>query len=75
MGGDDFSEYSLPDYSIPAVYFHFGAVEPAKIAEYKTGREKNCQPCIRASSRSSLSRRFEQALSEWVTAVLELMKK
>ena len=37
MGGDDFSEYSLPDYSIPAVYFHFGAVEPAKIAEYKQG--------------------------------------
>ena len=27
MGGDDFSEYSLPDHSIPAVYFHFGAVE------------------------------------------------
>src|SRR5262252_8615144 len=40
MGGDDFSEYSLPDHSIPAVYFHFGAVEPAKIAEYKrTGKE------------------------------------
>jgi hippurate hydrolase len=33
MGGDDFSEYSLPDHSIPAVYFHFGAVDPAKIAE------------------------------------------
>ena len=40
MGGDDFSEYSLPDYSIPAVYFHFGAVEPAKIAEFKeAGKE------------------------------------
>ena len=37
MGGDDFSEYSLPDHSIPAVYFHFGAVEPAKIAEHKQG--------------------------------------
>src|SRR6184192_4650282 len=35
MGGEDFSEYSLPDHSIPAVNFHFGAVEPAKIAEYR----------------------------------------
>ncbi|HEU4771937.1 MAG TPA: amidohydrolase, partial [Candidatus Udaeobacter sp.] len=35
MGGEDFSEYSLPDYSIPAVNFHFGAVDPAKIAKYK----------------------------------------
>src|SRR6184192_4209005 len=35
MGGEDFSEYSLSDHSIPAVNFHFGAVEPAKIAEYK----------------------------------------
>ena len=50
MGGEDFSEYSLPDHSIPAVNFHFGAVDPAKMAEYKQG-EKNCQPCIRANSR------------------------
>ena len=36
MGGDDFSEYSLlPEHSIPAVYFHVGAVDPAKMAESK----------------------------------------
>ncbi len=35
MGGEDFSEYSLPDYSIPAVDFHVGAVAPEKIAESK----------------------------------------
>src|SRR5678816_2677547 len=35
MGGEDFSEYSLPDHSIPAVNFHFGAVDPEKIADYK----------------------------------------
>src|SRR5213592_3033133 len=36
MGGEDFSEYSLlPDHSIPAVNFHVGAVDPAKIAESK----------------------------------------
>src|SRR6267154_475497 len=40
MGGEDFSEYSLPDHSIPAVDFHIGAVDPAKIAEYKqAGKE------------------------------------
>ena len=40
MGGEDFSEYSLPDHSIPAVNFHFGAVDPAKIAEFKqAGKE------------------------------------
>ena len=36
MGGEDFSEYSLlPEHSIPAVNFHVGAVEPAKLAESK----------------------------------------
>ncbi len=35
MGGEDFSEYSLPDHSIPTVDFHVGAVDPAKIAESK----------------------------------------
>jgi amidohydrolase len=35
MGGEDFSEFSLPDHSIPAVDFHIGAVEPVKIADSK----------------------------------------
>ena len=35
MGGEDFSEYSLPDHSIPAVDFHIGAVDPAKLAQSK----------------------------------------
>ena len=35
MGGEDFSEYSLPDHSIPAVDFHVGAVAPEKLAESK----------------------------------------
>ncbi|HEY2799928.1 MAG TPA: amidohydrolase [Chthoniobacterales bacterium] len=35
MGGEDFSEYSLPDHSIPAVDFHVGAVSPEKIAASK----------------------------------------
>jgi len=35
MGGEDFSEFSLPDHSIPACMFNVGAVDPAKVAESK----------------------------------------
>ena len=64
MGGEDFSEYSLPDRSIPAVDFHVGAVDPAKMAEYKNKGEKNCQPCIRANSHPSPNRQFVSESSE-----------
>ena len=56
MGGEDFSEYSLPDHSIPAVNFHFGAVDPAKIAEYKQEGKELPTPAfeqIRARSRTN----------------------
>src|SRR5437764_5670467 len=40
MGGEDFSEYSLPDHSIPAVDFHIGAVDPENISQFqKEGKE------------------------------------
>ena len=39
MGGEDFSEYSLPDYSIPAVNFHFGAVDAGEDRGVQTGGE------------------------------------
>src|SRR5438093_12174701 len=35
MAGDDFSEFSLPDHSIPACMFNVGAVDPSKTAEAK----------------------------------------
>lgn len=35
MGGEDFSEYSLPDHSVPACIFRVGAVDPAKVAASK----------------------------------------
>ncbi len=35
MGGEDFSEYTLPDHSIPTVDFHVGAVAPEKVADSK----------------------------------------
>jgi amidohydrolase len=74
MGGDDFSEYSLPDYSIPAVYFHFGAVEPAKIAEYKQGGKE--LPTLHSSKFAPVPEpTIRTGVIGMVTAVLELMKK
>jgi amidohydrolase len=73
MGGDDFSEYSLPDHSIPAVYFHFGAVEPAKIAESKqAGKEL---PTLHSSKFAPVPEpTIRTAIIGMTTAVLDLMK-
>jgi hippurate hydrolase len=74
MGGDDFSEYSLPDHSIPAVYFHFGAVEPAKIAESKkTGKEL---PTLHSSKFAPVPEAtIRTGIIGMTTAALDLMKK
>jgi hippurate hydrolase len=74
MGGDDFSEYSLPDHSIPAVYFHFGAVDPAKIAESKqTGKEL---PTLHSSKFAPVPEpTIRTGIIGMTTAVLDLMKK
>jgi amidohydrolase len=74
MGGDDFSEYSLADHSIPAVYFHFGAVEPAKMAEYKqAGKEL---PTLHSSKFAPVPEpTIRVGIIGMTSAVLELMKK
>ena len=74
MGGDDFAEYSLPDHSIPAVYFHFGAVDPAKIAESKqSGKEL---PTLHSSKFAPVPEpTIRTAIIAMTTAVLDLMKK
>jgi hippurate hydrolase len=74
MGGEDFSEYSLPDYSIPAVNFHFGAVEPAKIAEYKqSGKEL---PTLHSSKFAPVPEpTIRTGIIGMTAAVLDLMKK
>jgi hippurate hydrolase len=74
MGGDDFSEYSLPDHSIPAVYFHFGAVEAAKMAEFKqAGKEL---PTLHSSKFAPVPEpTIRTAIVGMTTAVLDLMKK
>jgi hippurate hydrolase len=74
MGGEDFSEYSLPDHSIPAVDFHIGAVEPAKIAEYKqAGKEL---PSLHSSKFAPVPEpTIRVGIIGMTSAVLELMKR
>jgi hippurate hydrolase len=74
MGGEDFSEYSLPDHSIPSVNFHFGAVDPAKIAEFKqAGKEL---PTLHSSKFAPVPEpTIRLGIVAMTAAVLELMKK
>jgi amidohydrolase len=74
MGGEDFSEYSLPDHSIPAVDFHIGAVEPAKIAEYKQAEKE--LPTLHSSKFAPVPEpTIRVGIIGMTSAVLELMKK
>jgi hippurate hydrolase len=75
MGGEDFSEYSLPDHSIPAVDFHVGAVDPAKVAESK----KPGAPPLPSLHSSKFAPVPEPTIRTGIvgmtSAVIELMKK
>jgi len=73
MGGEDFSEYSLPDHSIPPVDFHIGAVEPAKIAEFK--QEGKELPTLHSSKFAPVPEpTIRVGIVGMTSAVLELMK-
>ncbi|MFL6515356.1 MAG: amidohydrolase [Chthoniobacterales bacterium] len=74
MGGEDFSEYSLPDHSIPAFMFNVGAVDPAKLAESK----KNGTPLPSLHSSKFLpvaEPTIRTAIVGMSSSVLELLKK
>jgi hippurate hydrolase len=74
MGGEDFSEYSLPDHSIPAVDFHVGAVDPAKIEESK--KNGNPLPSLHSNKFAPIPEpTIRLAVTAMADAVLELMKK
>ena len=74
MGGEDFSEYSLPDHSIPAVDFHIGAVDPEKIAQYKQERKE--LPTLHSSKFAPVPEpTIKVGIIGMTSAVLELMKK
>jgi amidohydrolase len=74
MGGEDFSEFSLPDHSIPAVDFHVGAVDPAKIAESK--KTDVPLPSLHSSKFAPVPEpTIKLGIVAMTDAVLELMKK
>ena len=73
MGGEDFSEYSLPDHSIPAVDFHIGAVDPAKIAEFKQAEKE--LPTLHSSKFAPVPEpTIRIGIIGMTAAVLDLMK-
>jgi metal-dependent amidase/aminoacylase/carboxypeptidase family protein len=66
MGGEDFSEYSLPDHSIPAV-------DPGKIAEFK--KEGKELPTLHSSKFAPIPEpTIRVGIIGMTSAVLELMK-
>jgi amidohydrolase len=74
MGGEDFSEYSLPDHSLPAVDFHIGAVDPAKIAESK--KTGVALPSLHSSKFAPIPEpTIKLGVVAMTIAVLDLMKK
>ncbi|MEY2528156.1 MAG: hypothetical protein QOJ05_246 [Verrucomicrobiota bacterium] len=74
MGGEDFSEYSLPDHSIPAFMFNVGAVDPAKVAESK--KSGTPLPSLHSSKFAPVPEpTIKTGMVGMVAAVLDLMKK
>ena len=74
MGGEDFSEYSLPDHSIPACDFHIGAVDPAKIDDSKKSGAP--LPSLHSSKFAPIPEpTIRVGIIGMTSAVLELMKK
>jgi amidohydrolase len=74
MGGEDFSEFSLPDHSIPAVDFHIGAVEPVKIADSK--KNGTPLPSLHSSKFAPVPEpTIRLGIIGMTSAVLELMKR
>src|SRR5437899_6289375 len=76
MGGEDFSEYSLlPEHSVPAVDFHVGAVDPAKIAESKKPGASPL-PSLHSSKFAPVPEpTIRTGMVAMTAAVLDLMKK
>jgi hippurate hydrolase len=75
MGGEDFSEFSLPDHSIPAVDFHVGAVAPDKIAASKKPGALPL-PSLHSSKFAPIPEpTILTGMIAMTSAVLDLMKK
>lgn len=74
MGGEDFSEYSMPDHSIPAFMFNVGAVDPAKASESK--KNGTALPSLHSSKFAPVPQpTIRTGVIGMTAAVLDLMKK
>ena len=74
MGAEDFSEYSLPDHSIPACDFWIGAVDPAKIADSK--KNDTPLPSLHSNKFAPVPEpTIRVGVIGMTSAILELMKK
>jgi amidohydrolase len=74
MGGEDFSEFSLPDHSIPACDFWIGGVDPAKIVNSK--KNGTSLPSLHSSKFAPVPEpTIRVGVIGMTSAVLELMKK
>jgi hippurate hydrolase len=74
MGGEDFSEFTLEDRSVPTCMFWVGAVDPAKMAESK--RTGAALPSLHSSKFAPAPEPTIRAgVIAMTSAVLELMKK
>ena len=74
MGGEDFSEFSLPDHSIPALQFGLGAVAPEKVAESR--KNGTALPSLHSSKFAPVPEpTIKTGVIAMTSAVLELMKK
>jgi len=74
MGGEDFSEFSLPDHSIPAFMFNVGAVDPAKAAASK--KTATSLPSLHSSKFLPVAEpTIRTGMIAMTSAVLDLMKK
>jgi hippurate hydrolase len=75
LGGEDFSEFSLPDHSIPAVDFHVGGVAPDKIAASKKPGAPPL-PSLHSSKFAPIPEpTIRTGMIAMTSAVLDLMKK
>jgi amidohydrolase len=75
MGGEDFSEFSLPDLSVPCFMFNVGAVDPAKVAESKKPGAAPL-PSLHSSKFAPVPEpTIRTGVIGMTSAVLELMKK
>ncbi len=74
MGGEDFSEFSLPDHSIPALQFGLGAVAPDKVADSR--KNGTSLPSLHSSKFAPVPEpTLKTGVIAMTAAVLEVMKK